>query len=460
MKKITLLIVVFLCKMSLAQVTPNPLFQNNMVLQRNAPIAVFGKAETEKSVTVTFKNKTYNTKVKNGNWKVYLDKSEAGGPFELSINGKNEITLSNVLVGEVWLCSGQSNMEMPVKGNIGQPVIGSNLAILNSANTQIRLFEVGKKAAAEPLDNCEGTWKTATPESVKDFSAVAYFYGKMLQENLNVPIGLINSSWGGTPAEAWTPNEIIKTELKEFSHWKSDMSKPQKLPSLLYNGMIHPLESYTIKGAIWYQGEANKTYHQSYTKLFSAMIGSWRSRWNQGDFPFYFVQIAPLSWGGDDQAFLREKQLKTMLTVPNTGMVVTLDLGEKENIHPAEKQKVGQRLALWALAKTYNFKGIEFSGPIYKSMKVVGNKASVQFNYAPNGVANFGKKMSGFKVAGEDRIFYDAQAKIVKGQLEVFSKEVQTPIAVRYGWSAWVDGSLFNTAGLPASSFRTDNWDN
>lgn len=322
MKKITLLIVVFLCKMSLAQVTPNPLFQNNMVLQRNAPIAVFGKAETEKSVTVTFKNKTYNTKVKNGNWKVYLDKSEAGGgPFELSINGKNEITLSNVLVGgEVWLCSGQSNMEMPVKGNIGQPVIGSNLAILNSANTQIRLFEVGKKAAAEPLDNCEGTWKTATPESVKDFSAVAYFYGKMLQENLNVPIGLIHSSWGGgTPAEAWTPNEIIKTELKEFSHWKSNMSKPQKLPSLLYNGMIHPLESYTIKGAIWYQGEANKTYHQSYTKLFSAMIGSWRSRWNQGDFPFYFVQIAPLSWGGDDQAFLREKQLKTMLTVPNTG---------------------------------------------------------------------------------------------------------------------------------------------
>ncbi|WP_075695297.1 sialate O-acetylesterase [Cellulophaga lytica] len=460
MKKITLFIVIFLCKISVAQITPNSLFQNNMVLQRNAPIAVFGKAETEKSVTVTFKNKTYSTKVKNGNWKVFLDESEAGGPFELKIYGKNEITFSNVLVGEVWLCSGQSNMEMPVKGNKGQPVIGSNLAILNSDNPKIRFFTVGKKAALEPLDNCEGTWEIASPESVKNFSAVAYFYGKMLQKNLNVPIGLIHSSWGGTPAESWTPTETIKTKLKEFSHWKTDVSVPQKLPSQLYNGMIHPLKPYTIKGAIWYQGEANKTYHQSYAKLFSAMITSWRTRWNQGDFPFYFVQIAPLGWGGDNQAFLREKQLKTMLTVPNTGMAVTLDIGEKENIHPAEKQKVGCRLALWALAKTYKLKGIEFSGPIYKSMQVSGNKVYVKFSYAPNGVANFGKEMLGFKVAGKDKIFYDAEAKIVKGQLEVSSKQVQTPIAVRYGWADWVDGSLFNTAGLPASSFRTDDWNN
>ena len=458
MNKLFFVISIFLCQIGIAQVTPNALFQNNMVLQRQAPIAIFGKAESEKSVEVRFKNKLYVGKVENGHWNVFLDESEAGGPFELIIKGKNEITISNVLVGEVWLCSGQSNMEMPVKGNMGQPIIGSNLAILKSENSQIRFFKVRKNTASEPLETCEGDWEMATPATVKEFSAVAYFYGKMLHENLNVPIGLINSSWGGTPAEAWTPKETMATELKEFNHWHTDKSLPQKLPSQLYNGMIHPLEPYTIKGAIWYQGEANKTYHESYTKLFSAMIKSWRNRWNQGDFPFYFVQIAPLAWGGNDQAFLREKQLKTMQSVPNTGMAVTLDIGEKENIHPAEKKKVGERLALWALAKTYNFKAIEFSGPIFKAMHVSGNKVSINFDYAPNGVANFGKEMSGFQVAGEDKVFQDAEAEIIKGQLEVSSDKVKNPIAVRYGWSSWVDGCLFNTAGLPASSFRTDNW--
>lgn len=457
MKKILFLIVFSMLNVVSAQITPNNLFQNHMVLQRNQPIAIFGKAVSEKTVEVTFKDKTYSTKVENGYWELFLDASEAGGPFNLTIKGKNEIVFSDVLVGEVWLCSGQSNMEMPVRGNKGQPINGSNLAILNSENSQIRLFKVEKKTAESPLNSCNGEWELATPSTVKSFSATAYFYGKMLQEKLGVPVGLINSSWGGTPAEAWTPNEIIESEFPTFAGWNKDDSKPQKNPSVLYNGMIHPLKPFTFKGVIWYQGEANKNYFQNYTQLFSAMIKSWRTEWNQGNFPFYFVQIAPLGWG-DNQANLREAQLNTMLSVSNTGMAVTLDIGEEECIHPAEKQKVGERLALWALAKDYGFKDLQFCGPVYKSMSTKKNKVTLQFDYAPSGVFNFGKEMNSFKVAGADKIFHDAEAKITKGQLEVWSDKVKKPIAVRYGWEAWVDGSLFNTARLPASSFRTDDW--
>jgi sialate O-acetylesterase len=459
MKKLILICLLIFVKSFYANVTPNSLFQNNMVLQRGKPIAVFGKATSEKSVQVTFKNKTYVAKVENGYWKLYLDTAKAGGPFELTIKGSNKITFSNVLVGEVWLCSGQSNMAMQMKGNFGQPINGSNIAILKSKNSNLRLFTVKRNLSNKPIDILEGDWKLANPESVKEFSATAYYFGKQLQETLNVPVGLICSAWGGTPAEAWTTNEVIKTQFKKFNGWNKKQKSPQKNPSVLYNGMIHPLKPFTIKGAIWYQGEANKNYYQNYTDLFSSMITSWRKVWNQGDFPFYFVQIAPLGWGGENQAYLREAQLNTFLSVKNTGMAVTLDIGEKESIHPAEKQKVGERLALWALANDYGFKSIEYCGPIYKSMKIKNSKAYLEFNYAPQGVYNFGKELTGFKIAGEDKVFYDATAQIEKGKLSVWSKEVKKPIAVRYGFQDWIDGSLFNTSGLPASSFRTDNWE-
>lgn len=459
MKKLMLLCLVLFVESLYANVRLNSLFQNNMVLQRGKPIAIFGKATSEKTVEVTFKNKTYVAKVENGYWKLYLDKAKAGGPFELTIKGNNKITLSNVLVGEVWLCSGQSNMAMQMKGNFGQPINGSNTAILKSKNSNLRLFTVKRNLSNEPIDIFEGDWKISNPESVKSYSATAYYFGKQLQETLGVPVGLICSAWGGTPAEAWTPNEIIKTQFKNFSGWNKNQKSPQKNPSVLYNGMIHPLTPFTIKGAIWYQGEANKNYYQNYTDIFSSMISSWRKAWNQGEFPFYFVQIAPLGWGGENQAYLREAQLNTFLSVKNTGMVVTLDIGEKENIHPAEKQKVGERLALWALANDYGFKSIEYCGPIYKSMKIKDSKAYLEFNYAPQGVYNFNKELTGFKIAGEDKVFYEATAQIKKGKLIVWSKEVKKPIAVRYGFQDWVNGSLFNTSGLPASSFRTDNWD-
>ncbi|UZO82235.1 sialate O-acetylesterase [Aquimarina sp. ERC-38] len=442
-----------------AEVIPNGLFKSNMVLQRNKPIAIFGKATTEKVVEITFKGKTYKAKVKRGTWNIFLEEAKAGGPFRLTIKGENKIDLLNVMVGEVWVCSGQSNMEMPVKGFEGQHVNGSNLAILNSKNNQLRFFNVGRKIADAPSDTISGQWQLSKPETVKNFSATAYFYGKLLQEKLKVPVGLILSSWGGTPAEAWTPKSSIDAEFAGFDKWNTDDKKPQKNPSVLYNGMIHPLIPFTIKGVIWYQGESNKSYHHNYTELFTALIKSWRVAWNQGDFPFYFVQIAPVGWGGDAQAFLREKQLRTMMNVENTGMVVTLDIGDKYCIHPPEKRKVGERLALWALAKDYGYDGIEFSGPIYKSMEVKSNKVLLHFDYAPNGVTTMGKELTGFEVAGEDRIFYTATTKITKGSLEVWSDRVAKPVAVRYGWSQYIDGALYNTAGLPASSFRTDNWD-
>lgn len=458
MKHVLGILLLFFVQLVIGQVTPNSLFQNHMVLQRNKPIAVFGKAITEKTVTVTFKGKKYSTKVKNGYWKLYLDESKAGGPYNLTIEGKNSIVLRDVLVGEVWLCSGQSNMEMPIRGNKGQPINGSNSTILNSNNTQIRLFKVGRKISQTPVNSCDGEWKLTNPSTVGNFSATAYFFGKTLQEKLNVPIGLITSSWGGTPAEAWTPKEIIESEFKDFKGWNKDSSKPQKNPSVLYNSMIHPLIPFTFKGVIWYQGESNKNYHQNYKQLFSSMIKSWRKEWNQGEFPFYFTQIAPLGWGGENQAYLREAQLKTMLSVAKTGMAVTLDIGEKTCIHPAEKLKVGERLALWALAKDYDFNAIQFSGPVYKSMTVNQNKVLLHFDHAPLGVFNFGKEMNGFKVAGEDKIFYEAEAEIKRGVLTVWSDKVKKPIAVRYGWADWVEGSLFNTAKLPASSFRSDDW--
>ena len=457
--KICLIVFILSTNIIFSEVFPASLFQDNMVLQRQQPIAVFGKATNEKTIEITFKGKTYKAEVINGKWKVFLDASKAGGPFNLVIKGENTLSFSNILVGEVWLCSGQSNMEMPLAGFKGQPVYGSNEVILNADNSNIRIFKVARKISDKPIDFCEGDWQLAAPKTVKNFSATAYFFGKMLQEELKIPIGLIVSSWGGTPAESWTPEETLENEFKDFEGWNSKPNQPHKFPKVLYNGMIAPLIPYTIKGAIWYQGEANKKRAKQYVYLFPSMIKSWRDNWGQGDFPFYFVQIAPFSWGGDDNnVLLRESQLKTMQSVINTGMVVTLDIGEPFNIHPPRKREVGERLALWALAKNYGFEGVSYSGPIYKSMSVEENKAILRFDYAPLGVCTMGKELKDFIIAGQDQVFYEAEAKINKGRLEVWSDKVEKPVAVRYGWKGWVGGSLFNTAGLPASSFRTDDW--
>lgn len=437
------------------------LIQDHMVLQRNREVSLWGTDDPGKHITVKAGWGADASAVADahGNWALKLKTEDAGGPYEISINGSDSIHIQDVLLGEVWICSGQSNMEMPVEGFNGQPVYGSNEVILQSANDRIRLFQVKNTTAAKPLTRCLGIWKKAEPASVASFSAAGYFFAKRIEEILQVPVGVIESAWGGTVAEAWTPEATLKSGFPECYDGSIIYANEQNTPARLYNAMIHPLVPYTIQGAIWYQGEANKDRPEQYARLFPSMIESWRAVWSQGDFPFYFVQIAPFIYWNKDSWHLREAQLKTMQTVPNTGMAVTLDIGTELIIHPPYKKEVGDRLAYWALAKTYGMKGFQYCGPVYQSMEVKDGKATLQFDCAPQGITDLGRGFRDFEIAGADQVFYPAEVKNLKGRLQVWSPEVPAPVAVRYGWKNFLEGSLFNTAGLPASSFRTDDWD-
>ncbi|MGA9639246.1 sialate O-acetylesterase [Flavobacterium sp.] len=452
------------CTTMTAQTKLAGVFGSHMVLQRESNVAVWGidKPNTIINIEGSWGQKAKTTTDSNGHWQTKIKTNVAGGPYKMTVSGSKKVVLEDVLLGEVWLCSGQSNMEMPLRGFQRQPVYGSNDFILKSTNSQLRFFEVKRQLALTPQEKLAGgEWQISSPATAPDCSAVAYFYGKMLQETLHVPVGLITSSWGGTVAQAWTSPETLKNNFPEIglnANTKENLN--QNTPTALYNGMIHPLIPFGIKGVIWYQGEGNRSKPEQYATLFPALITNWRTDFKQGDFPFYFVQIAPFAYSkNENAAFLREAQLKTMLTTKNTGMAVTMDIGEEYSIHPAEKQKVGQRLAYWALAKTYGIKGIQYSGPVYKSMVVQESKVLLSFDYAPSGVFSKDKKLEGFQIAGEDKIFHPASVKIVKGQLEVWNDTILKPVAVRYGWVNYIEGSLFNTFGLPASSFRTDTWD-
>ena len=442
-------------------------FSDHMVLQQNEKVSLWGNDKPNKKITVTASwGETETIKAdKNGEWTLKIQTPIAGGPYTLDIEGSETIQLKDIMIGEVWLCSGQSNMEMPVKGFSNQPVIGSQDAILNGNNNHLRVFKIERNQTLEPIDNVVGNWKVASTETVGNFSATAYFFGNKIQSIVDVPVGLIVTSWGGSRAEAWTDAPT----LKEFKSAKIPTKIPKKgiqqTPTLLYNAMLHPIIGYTIKGAIWYQGESNKTQASEYQRLITSMVTSWRHQWKQGDFPFYYVQIAPYNYGNKaNSAFLREAQLNTMKTLKNSGMAVTMDIGNATYIHPAEKRKVGERLAYWALAKDYNIAGIEFSGPIYKNMKVEGQKVTVTFENTPNGISSFGKKITGFEIAGEDKIFHPAEGNIIRkgypnGAVLLTSDKVKKPISVRYNFHNLVEASIFSTAGLPASSFRTDTWD-
>ncbi|MBO8131613.1 MAG: hypothetical protein H0Z29_08885 [Candidatus Marinimicrobia bacterium] len=640
-----------------------PVFSDNMVLQRNMEVKVWGWGSPGDKVVVEIAGQSYETVVnKNGEWSVNLNRMKEGGPFVLkAFCGKDTISVKNVMIGEVWLCSGQSNMEMPLIGFPPKDTIkNAQEEIKNADYPEIRLLTVNRHVSFAHEYKFSGQWKVCNPENVRNFSATAYFFGRELYENLGVPIGLISSSWGGTPIEAWTganclssvegfedivdriekgSNEYFvlknwweklkkinvpsddtfwanldlnyelyideKTEgwyeidlptlwessdlgefdgvvwfkkivnlpsewmgkklvielgpiddmdrtffngfeigrIEKMGYWqekrryeipadivrknnviavrvidtrggggiygsKEDMkiypldnpndyisisgawyykpvaefvnntlyvfgkgdksfeSRPKLTlnltpytPSTLFNGMIYPLVRFPIRGVIWYQGESNVGNASKYFSLFSTMINCWRKFWGY-DFPFYFVQIAPYNYGGGSQSqLLREAQLKTMLAVENTGMVVTTDIGDDENIHPANKQDVGKRLALWALAKTYGFMDIVCSGPIYERIEIEGDKIRVFFKYARNGLIykpEDGK--SYFQIAGENRVFYPAEVKVEGNTLIVFSDKVKNPVAVRYGWCNTPHATIFNKEGLPASPFRTDSW--
>ncbi len=467
MKKVFLLIfvIVFSCFSLFASHLRLPaLIGDHMVLQQQASVSVWGWAEAGAKVKLLTGWSPGNAETyadKDGKWELKLLTPEAGGPYEIEIQADTTIVLKDILIGEVWVCSGQSNMAMPFKGYTSSPVNGSNDYIAHGKNNNIRLFTVKKSYSIDPEENCIGKWSVSNPHDVSEFSAVAYVYGKYLQDVLGVPVGLIHSTWGGTPAQAWMDHSTLQNRFDEVDLSVLENEKVTVIyPTVLFNAMIHPLLKYCMRGVIWYQGEStiNRRNPELYSKLFPGLIQNWRSRWGQGDFPFYFVQIAPYKYDSINSAYQREAQLIAMKNTINTGMAVTLDIGEYDNIHPAEKIIIGKRLAYWALARTYGIEGIGYCGPIYKEMSTKDNEVILTFDYAENGFSTFGKVLDGFTVAGEDKEFFPAEATIKGSKIIVSSERVPHPIAVRYCWENFVVGSLYNTSGLPASSFRTDNW--
>ena len=440
------------------------IFSDNMILQQDSAVSIWGwsKSNSQVSINVSWNKKTFKIKSNSeGKWLLKVNTPKSGKSHQITVQSNNKrVVIANVLMGEVWIASGQSNMQMNLNGYRNEPVFGANDAIANSYNSEIRFFTVERNVSNVPLENLEGKWSISNQENSPFFSAVAYSFAKYLNTVLDYPVAIIHTSWGGTPAEAWSDSKSLQIDF-EKSEIKNHGGTPQHEPSSLYNAMIHPLTNYSIKGAIWYQGESNVSRSSNYAKLKNSMIEGWRREWNQGSFPFYFVQISPYKYDGNDKsssAFLREAQLNTMLNTSNTGMAVSLDVGDANSIHPPRKFILGKRLAYWALNKDYGFSSVNFSGPVYKSLEIKENKVLVKFDFAENGLHCPDDVINNFELASEDRIFYPANAKIIWNQLEVQSDQVKNPVYVRYGWKNYLTGNLYNVKGLPASSFRSYNW--
>jgi len=440
---------------------------SGMVLQREMEVPIWGWAAPLQKVTVRLVpsepgspqavkltgSEQTATADANGKWMVKLPAMKAGGPHKMTITaaGKAEtIELTDILVGEVWVCSGQSNMEWAVSNSYH-----SKTEIPAANYPQIRLFHVPKVAQAQPADDVNASWKACTPQTVPGFSAVGYFFGREIHKELKVPVGLINASWGGSAIQPWTPAEGYAL-VPAFVEGKiKNTGEPG-----MYNGMIHPLIPFAVRGALWYQGESNMGGAPTYCERMKALILGWRKVWGQGEFPFYFVQLAPFAGHrGDLLPIMWEQQTET-LGVPNTGMAVITDLVDNvHDIHPKNKVDVGKRLALWAMAKTYGRKDLVYSGPLYKSMSVRGNKIIISFDHVGGGlVSRDGKPLTWFTIAGKDRTFVEAKAEIVGNTVEVSSDKVGEPAAVRFGWGNIPLPNLMNKEGLPASPFRTDRW--
>lgn len=503
-----------------ADVKPNPLFTDGAVLQRGQPVPVWGTARDGEKVTVEIDSQKISTTAADGTWSVKLKPLKEGGPHTMKITGDNAVTVNNLLVGEVWVCSGQSNMEWKFAQAHNAREEGPKATF-----PKIRMFTVKKTTAIKPLTEAVGSWVECSPETVGGFSAVGYFFARDLFQKLGVPVGMIHTSWGGTPAQAWTSLEGFGTDpelkgyvdtanqklanydaaaaayparLEEFNaklkEWNETVGKahqeslkswneataqakqagqplpPKPAPSSpqpkapagpeggqgdpasLFNGMLAPVIPYGIKGAIWYQGESNAKQSKQYRTLFPAMIADWRARWKQGDFPFLFVQIAPFNGQPPE---IREAQFLTLAKVKNTAMAVTTDVGNATDIHPTRKEPVGQRLALAARALAYGEK-IESSGPLYDSMKAKGGKIAISFKHVGGGLVAKDGELKGFTIAGEDKNFVPAQARIQGPAIIVSAEGVANPKAVRYGWQNVPDVNLFNKEGLPASPFRSD----
>ncbi len=454
-----------------AEVKLPAIVSSNMVLQRNTTVTLWGWADSKEKITIdaSWIDEALNVVAdKEGNWKLKVATTNSKAAQSIHITSKaSDIQLENILFGEVWLCSGQSNMEHTIAGKVGQPTFGSQEAIVNSGNEYLRLFTVEKASSLTPekdIVKYRG-WESANPSNVKEFSAIAYFFGQQLQEILDVPVGMIHTSWGGSLIEAWMSEESL-SPIKEINLSEVDLARGNRFPTVLFNGMINPLIPYSIKGVLWYQGEGNKSQPTMYTKLQPAMVKDWRNRWGVGDFPFYYVQIAPFMYDDNTSfatprngAFFREAQMQCLDLIPNSGIAITIDVGDDYAIHPPKKKEVADRLLYNALNQTYGMKSIDYSGPVYDSYEVKDDGIVLSFKHAEMGL--YAKnELEDFEIAGADKVFYPAIAKIIQGrEILVKSNDVKKPVAVRYAWSNWVMGTLYDTNLLPASSFRTDSWD-
>ncbi len=486
---------------------------DHMVLQQDKPLKVWGWAEPGEVISVVFKDQRGQTTVgKDGLWEIVLEATKASeGAYDMSITGTQSqpVVLCDIQIGEVWVCSGQSNMEWEMRR-----IYSPTPEIRRADFPKIRLFHVPRKVSEHPLEDVEAEWEICSPETIRDFSAVAYYFGLELHQKLGVPIGLISTRWGGTRIEPWTPivgfqsipelqdilekmksaDEEYRTEMKEYypelkswlSAYESALSEGRRIPpqpemplhshhdpqapTALYNAMVHPLIRFAIRGAIWYQGEANRNDGPIYAQKMGALINGWRSVWGLGDFPFYYVQLAPFNYGysiddeeSDTLDFYRlpliwEAQSQA-LRIPNTGMAVTTDIADLYDIHPRNKKDVGYRLSLWALAKTYGQKDLVYSGPLYRSMSIEGNKIRIQFDHVGSGLISLDDQpLSWFEIAGQDRTFAKARAKISGDAVLVWNERISEPVAVRFGWHQLATPNLGNKEGLPASPFRTDRW--
>jgi len=495
---------IFTLTASRADVKLPAIFTTHMVLQRDQSDRVWGWADAGEKVSVAINGQVKKAEAnQDGKWTVTLDPMAAGGPYSLTVNGKNTIVLDDVLVGEVWVCSGQSNMQLDVRG-----AIDGDLEALTAKYPRIRLISVPQVGTQEPQVDFKGKWELCTPETAKGFSAVGYFFGRQLHETLGVPIGLIDDSWGGSACEAWVRRDLLEADKKYepiLAHWKSLEANPTEAnaaykkrldewklavekakeekkpvprrpngpedelrgnhrPGNLYNGVLKPTIGYGMRGVIWYQGESNVGTARLYRDLFPLMIKNWRDDWGIGDFSFYWVQLAdylPEKPQPTDSpwAELREAQTMTMSKLPNTGEAVIIDLGEAQDIHPRDKQNVAKRLARWALARDYKI-DVAYRSPLYRSMEKKGDKIVVSFDHVDGGLKAFDvPEISGFTVAGEDRKFVSASAKLVgKDQIEVSAEGVTDPVAVRYDWADNPTGNLYSQVGLPVTPFRTDDW--
>lgn len=481
MKRVLLAAWALLCAVQLqAKIELPAVLGDGMVLQRNAEAALWGKAAPGRRVRIATSwngRTTVTTADAAGRWAAKVPTGDAGGPYTVAISDGEEVVLENVLLGEVWVCSGQSNMEMPVCGFMMQPVEGSVEAILDAGSYPgIRMFTVPKVSSAEPQEDCDAAWQTASPVSVRSFSAVGYFFGRMLNKMLGVPVGLITPNWGGSTIEAWMTEEAIDA-VPGIDHALAKSGRyDNSMPQRLYNGMILPVCRFTAKGFIWYQGEANRFNWFDYKALQVALVKLWRETWGDDRMPFYFVQIAPYRYEGDalrSLPLLVEQQYAAMAEIPRSGIAATTDLGNPSCIHPAKKREVAARLAYLALANDYGVEGLPAPAPTYKSMEREGDKLVLSFDNLserhtwndPDSFRGFDERgvvrLGGFEVAGEDRVFHPAQAgfKRWENRIVVGSEAVQEPVAVRYAFRNYCsEANVMTTMGQPLVPFRTDDW--